>query len=104
MDSLDIGTDLQITKTGRQEAGTGTWISGQLNGHRFNALVFPARAESADFELGNSRISKLWLQRLADKTTVFNFDRGLDVAAINETAQRIVDFLTAGLAEHVYAG
>ena len=29
-------------------------------------------------------------------------DRGIDVAADNNTAQAIVDFLTAGLAEHTY--
>jgi len=52
--------------------------------------------------LGDSRISKLWLQRIADKTTVVNFDRGWDHRPANAAAVAIVDFLAAGLAELVY--
>ena len=47
-------------------------------------------------------ISKLWLQRIADRRTVFNWDRGADVAAVDAQARAIVDFLAAGLAEHVF--
>jgi hypothetical protein len=99
---FDVGEDLQITKTTRRNAGNGTWVSGTLNGHRFDALVFPEHAEVAEWEIGDSRISKLWLQRIADNAEVFNWDRGADRPAADETAAAIVDFLCAGLAEHIY--
>ncbi|MGE5192913.1 MAG: hypothetical protein ACM3U2_10450 [Deltaproteobacteria bacterium] len=84
--NLEIGDDLEITKTTRRAAGAGTWVCGRMNGHRFDALVFPAHAENADYELGDSRISKLWVQRLADKTEVANFDRGWDVRPTTDEA------------------
>ena len=101
-DDLEIGDDLAITKTTRRAAGAGTWVIGTLNGYRFDALVFPEHAECPDFELGDSRISKLWIKRLADGNTVVNFDRGWDIRPADATAQAIVDFLAAGLAEHTY--
>ena len=97
-----IGDDLVITKHTRRAAGAGTWVIGTISGHEFHALVFPQHAEHPDYELDDSRISKLWLQRLADKTCVTNFDRGWDVRPTTKTAQAIVDFLAAGLAEHTY--
>jgi hypothetical protein len=97
-----IGDDLVILKTIRRTSGGGTWVIGTLNGHRFEALVFPEHAECPDYELGDSRISKLWLLQLSDKSCVTYFDRGWDVRPKTEIAQAIVDFLTAGLAEHVY--
>lgn len=99
----DLGHDLQIAKTTRRAAGYGTWVSGTIAGHRFDALVFSEHSENEDYELGNSRISKLWLQRIEDKQTVFNWDRGLDVDAQTDLAQAIVDFLAAGLADSIYA-
>jgi len=39
-------------------------LIGTLNAHRFDALVFAEHAECPDYELGDSRISKLWLKRL----------------------------------------
>lgn len=98
----EIGDDLEITKITRQAAGAGTWICGRLNGHRFDALVFREHAESEDFELADSRISKIWVQHLADRQTVANFDRGWDVRPTTNEASAIVDFLAAGLADHVY--
>ena len=56
-----------------------------------------------DLELGDSRISKLWVQRLADKRTVYHWDRGEDSPALTGEATAIVDFLCAGLAEHVFS-
>lgn len=103
-DDLDVGYDLRITKTTRQAAGAGTWVCGTLSGHRFDALVFPEHAENPDHELGDSRISKLWVQRLADRATVVNFDRGWDVRPTNEVARQIAGFLEAGLADHVFGG
>jgi hypothetical protein len=100
--NLDIGDDLVITKTTRRASGAGTWVIGTLNGHLFNALVFPEHAECPDYELDDSRISKLWIRREADKQEVCNFDRGWDVRPTTKTAAAIVDFLAAGLAEHTY--
>jgi len=100
--ALEIGDDLAITKTTRRAAGAGTWVIGTLNGHRFDALVFPEHAECPDYELGDSRISKLWIKRLVDGNTVVNFDRGWDIRPTTKTAVAIVDFLAAGLAEHTY--
>jgi hypothetical protein len=99
---LEIGDDLKITKTTRRASGAGTWVIGTLNGHRFDCLVFPAHAERPDFELGDSRISKLWIKRLSDGKVVCNFDRGWDIRPTTKTAAAIVDFLAAGLAEHTY--
>jgi hypothetical protein len=99
---FDLGDDLQITKTTRQAAGSGTWVIGTIAGHRFDALIFPEHAEHSDAELGDSRISKLWLQRIADGQEVFNWDRGADRPAADEAVQAIVDFLAAGLAHHIY--
>jgi hypothetical protein len=70
--------------------------------HRFDALVFAEHADNPDWEIGDSRISKLWVQRLADKQTVFNWDRGADIQANDELTQAIVDFLAGGLADHLY--
>ena len=100
---FDLGSDFRITKTSRRASGGGTWVCGTIAGHRFDALVFPEHAESEEYELGRSKISKLWVQRLADKQTVFNWDRGLDQPATTDLAQAIVDFLAAGLADHTYA-
>ncbi len=98
----EIGDDLEITKTTRRASGAGTWVIGTTNGHRFEALVFPEHAECSNFELGSSRISKLWIKRLSDEKEVCNFDRGWDVRPTTKTAAAIVDFLAAGLAEHTY--
>ena len=100
---FDLGSDFRITKTSRRASGGGTWVCGTIAGHRFDALVFPEHAEVAEYELGDSRISKLWVQRIADKTTTFNWDRGMDQPAADQITQAIVDFLAAGLADHTYA-
>ena len=101
-DDLDVGHDLEITKVTRRAAGSGTWVCGTLSGHRFDALIFPEHAECSDWEIGDSRISKLFIQRLADKRTTFNWDRGPDVIAADDTTLQIVDFLAGGLADHIY--
>jgi hypothetical protein len=99
---LDLGDDLKITRCQRRSYDGGTWVRGTLHGHRFDALVFAEHASCAEWELAGSRISKLWLRREADRRTVYNWDRGLDVPPADATAAAIVDFLAAGLAEHVY--
>lgn len=100
---LDLGDDLEITKTTRRASGGGTWVCGRLAGHRFDALVFPEHADNPEWELGDSRISKLWVQRLADMQTVFSWDRGMDVPAADQMAGAVIDFLAAGLADQTYA-
>jgi len=102
-DDLDVGHDLEITKTTRRASGAGTWVSGTLSGHRFEALVFPEHADNPEWEIGDSRISKLWIQRLVDKREAFNWDRGADVPAADDVARAIVDFLAGGLADHIYS-
>ncbi|MDZ4689080.1 MAG: hypothetical protein SH850_28735 [Planctomycetaceae bacterium] len=99
---IEIGEDLEITKTTRRHSVGGSWVSGTLNAHRFEALVFPEHAENPDYEIDDSRISKLWIQRIADRTVTFNWDRGADIQASDEMTKRIVDFLCAGLAESTY--
>ena len=96
-----FGDDLSFTHRPRAGAG-GTWVTGLLAGHRFQALVFPAHPEDPGYELGESRISKLWVQRLAGGAVVFNWDRGPDVGAPDEAAARVVAFLAANLAERVF--
>jgi hypothetical protein len=98
----ELGDDLHITKTTRRLAGGGTWVSGTIAGYRFDALVFLEHAESPDYELGDSRISKLWVAKLSNKETVFNWDRGMDIPAASPKTQGVVDFLAAGLADLVY--
>ena len=99
---LDLGDDFEITQTTRRNAGNGTWVDGTLNGHRFQALVFEGHAESESYELGDSRISKLWIQRIADRKKVFDWDRGPVTPAAGSLAGEIADFLCAGLAERIY--
>ncbi len=98
----DFGDDLSFTHVNARDSGGGTWVIGLVAGHRFEALVFPEHATDPAWELGESRISKLWVQRLSDRAVVFNWDRGADVAAPDATAARVVEFLAAGLAEHVF--
>ena len=98
----DVGHDLVIAQTTRRATANGTWVTGTIAGHRFDALVFPEHADCPDYELGESRISKLWIQRLADHQIVVNFDRGWDIRPVTKSAKAIVEFLAAGLADLVY--
>ena len=99
----DLGDSLKITKTeGRQLNTGGTWVSGSIAGHTFQVLVFEDHAETESYELGTSRISKLWLRRQADRQVVANFDRGWDLQPTTDDARAIVDFLAAGIAEHTF--
>jgi hypothetical protein len=93
---------LKITKTTRRHAGAGTWVSGTIAGHAFEALVFPEHAETASYELGDSRISKLHLREIATGTEVACFDRGWDMQPTTDAARAVAHLLAAGLAETVY--
>ncbi|MCO6438997.1 MAG: hypothetical protein J5J06_18035 [Phycisphaerae bacterium] len=98
----DLLDTLKITKVQERDAG-GSWVMGNIAGHRFEALVFPEHAAYPEYELDASRISKLWVQRSADRAVVANFDRGWDVRPTTPVAEEIVDLLVAGLAETIYA-
>jgi hypothetical protein len=96
--------DLTITRiSNRNRAVGGSWVQGRINNeYRFDALVFADHAESEDYELGRSKISKLWIERLVDRRVMFNFDRGLDVPAVNTEVQVVIDFLCEGLSDLVF--
>ena len=98
----ELDDDLQITSVTPRNLVDGTWVKGTLSGHRFSALVFPEHAHDAEWELGDSRISKLWIQRLADRTTVYEWDRGISVPATDELAGLVADFLAGGLADFIH--
>jgi hypothetical protein len=99
-DPADLIETLRITKVEQRNAG-GSWVRGTLGGHRFNALIFPEHAENPEWELGDSRISKLWVQRISDRAVVAYFERGWDLRPRTEAASQIVDLLAGGLAEMV---
>ena len=99
--TIKIGDDLVIVQTLRRHVA-GTWVKGTIAGHRFDALVFPEHAEYPDYELGDSRISKLLLQSAADYRDAAHFDRGWDIHPTTKISKAIVDFLAANLAKHVY--
>jgi hypothetical protein len=98
----ELGFDLVITRLTRQGIGYGTWVTGRVFGHRFEALVFSEHAQNPAWEIGQSRISKLWVQRRGDRFTVFNWDRGMDLEPMGPMARAIVEFLVSTLAERVY--
>ena len=65
----DHDIDLAITKIQQRASNVGgAWVSGTINDeYRFDALVFADHADSEEYELDDSKISKLWIQRTADK-------------------------------------
>jgi hypothetical protein len=101
-EGLDLLDSMEIKKIERRTSAGGAWVTGTVAGHRFDALVFPEHAENPDYEIDDSRISKLWLQRIEDRQTVFNWDRGADIEAATPVAAKIVGLLSAGLAEFIY--
>ena len=102
LDALDLMETFRVTKLQRRTATGGAWVKGTIGGHRFGALLFPEHAERSDYELDDSRISKLSVQRLGDLGMVANFDRGWDVRPTTPVAEQIVDLLACGLAEFVF--
>jgi hypothetical protein len=103
-DKIDVADlDLVITKIDKRTSCGGAWVQGRINDtFRFDALVFAEHAESEEYELGRTKISKLWIQDIQTKKTLFNFDRGLDVPAATTEIQVVVDFLGCGLADLVW--
>lgn len=87
--------DLRIRTTRRDPrlGGAGVWATASVAGHEFEALIFPGHAENPAYEVGgDSRISKLWVKRLADGAVVYNWDRGLDVPPANALAAAVADY------------
>lgn len=80
----------------------GSWALGRIGDYRFEALVFPEHAAHPSFELGDSRISKLYIRRESGRTTVVNFDRGWDTRPASPELEMVVELLTDGLASAVY--
>jgi len=95
--------NLTIAKKDRRASVGGTWVSGTFRGHTFSALVFSEHAECPSFELGESRISKLWIKRRSNDEIVCNFDRGWDIRPTDADAEAVVEFLAAVLAEQIFA-
>jgi hypothetical protein len=79
-----------------------TWVRGCVGPYYFNALVFPEHALNPSYEIGRSRISKLYLERLSDGKVVYNWDRGLDVPSRNKATRRTVSLLADKLASMVF--
>lgn len=100
-DAGELLATLRITKNDGRRVG-GRWVTGTIAGHAFDALVFPEHAECETYELGDSRISKLFIRRDADRATVAHFERGWDVEPQNDLARALVDLLAAGLAEMIF--
>ena len=65
--------------------------------------MFPEHAENLEWEIGNSRISKLFVERLADGQTVYAWDLGESCPALTGEATEIVEFLSAALADVIYS-
>ena len=95
--------DLTIKTIAPRQNTYGTWVDGTIDQrYRFQALVFAEHAESEEYELGRSRISKLWVQDTTANSTVFHFDRGFDVPAASDEVQAMVDFLCEGIVDLVF--
>ncbi len=100
-DIFDVTHDFQIASIKPRSSAPGYWVKGSTAGHQFDALVFTENAENPDWEIADSQISKLAILRKRDKKIVYNWDRGLDVPAVDPLVQTIVDFLTVGLKDCV---
>lgn len=101
-DNAALLATLKFTKIERRTTTEGAWATGTIGCHDFQALVFLEHAENEAYELGDSRISKLWLRDQTTKAEVASFDRGWDRQPTTDTAKAIVDLLAAGLAETVW--
>lgn len=103
IDSSEVLDTLKIKQIELRSVGAGKWVTGTIADHRFEALVFSDHATNREWEVGgDSRISKLWVQRISDDATVYNWDRGPDVEPATAMARVIVDLLAAGLAEQIW--
>lgn len=96
--------NLVIDRNEGRQGGGGRWVTGKILGYRFSALVFSEHADVPDWEIGDSCISKLWVRRVAEHQTVYNWDRGADIRAADAETQEIVDLLCASLRQIAFPG
>ena len=105
---MEPDIDIEIKSISRRASAGGSWVRGILNDgqqpYHFSVLLFPQHAQVKSWELNNSKISKLFIKRKADGQVVFNWDRGADVDAADETTKALVSFLCSGLADLIYSG
>jgi len=92
-----IGEDFAITST--DSAGR---VEGTVREHLFKAKVYAEHATNPNWEIGDSRISKLWVMREKDSEVVFEWDRGPQIDAQTKEAKEIVSFLCSTLADETY--
>src|ERR1700722_745007 len=92
---------IKVTKLEQRPSG-GVWVAGWIYGYSFDALVFEGHAQNPAWEYGDSRISKLWLQRPRDGRVMYNWDRGLDVPAVGNLTKAAVGYLGEHLADVVF--
>lgn len=95
--------DFKILKTVRALSG-GVWVTAQCLGYRIQALVFKHHADEPSFELFKTRITKLWVQRIADRQETYNWDRGLDREPADFETEAIVDLASDFLADFIFSG
>ncbi len=100
-DNSDLLDTLKISEVAKR-AVPGSWVTGTIAGHKFEALCFPQPASNPEYELPGSNISKFWLAEERGEV-VASFDRGWDIQPTTEMARRITDLLAAGLAELVHS-
>jgi hypothetical protein len=93
---------IEIIDLHRRRPVGGVWVAGTVGEYRFQALVFSQHALNPDWEIGQSRISKLWVQHMQFQEPVYNWDRGLDIPAPTRAVQQMVDRLTKVIASHVF--
>lgn len=100
----DVNCDHRLTvwsNTPRTSA-PGTWVEGTIRGYRFQALVFALHAKQASYELGDSRISKLWIADPETPEPIVNFDRGWDIRPQSREHAKIVETLCQRLANQTF--
>ena len=90
---------IKITDLSAPPIRGGVWVTGWIYDYYFNALVFHAHAKNPAWELFDSRISKLWLQRPRDRRVMYNWDRGLDVPEAGNLTRAAVGYLAENLAD-----
>jgi hypothetical protein len=100
--AAEFGDDLTYSLFAPRDAAGGTWIAGRVAGHRFEALAFRGHAPDPAWEMSARRITKLWVQRLADQAVVFEWDRGPVRPAADAATTSVVDFLVENLAEDAF--
>jgi hypothetical protein len=101
-DASDEVTELVITEVDPPGKLTRCWVTGYIERHAFEALLYPRHAIWPEIELRRSRISKLCLRELASGQIVAVFERGWGLPPTTETAREVVDYLASVLAFRVY--